>query len=135
VDLESRQSLISVRLQMLCSLFGKRVAEENWDTFKRVYCEGLENFPADALSRGFKKAEQNCERFPSPKLMRDLCGEFISGAYRYNFRPMDARDPETGAPVKAKQDMDTGEMLYRATDCPEGRAFLAKLAELAKRGR
>jgi hypothetical protein len=133
VDREANRTLISVRIQMLMALFGKKVNEEGFESVKRVYCDALEGFDTDAITGGFKKAEQSCERLPSPRLLRDFCGEFSAGgAWRYSYTPSRALDPETKAPVDVKIDPVTKEVLYKAHDCPEGRAFLKKLREIAR---
>lgn len=133
MDREANRTLISVRVQMLIALFGKKVTDDGFESMKRVYCDSLENFETDAISGGFKKAEQGCERFPTPKAMRDLCAECSSsGTWRYNYTPSKAIDPETQKTVDVKIDPVTKDVLYRAEDCPEGRAFLAKLREIAR---
>lgn len=134
MDREANRTLISVRLQMLMSLFGKKVTDDGFESIKRVYCDSLENFATDAISGGFKKAEQNCERFPSARAMREFCTDCsASGLWRYNYTPSKAQDPETKAIVDVRIDPVTKEVLYKAEDCPEGRAFLVKLRELAGR--
>lgn len=42
-------------------------------------------------------------------------------------KPAVGMDPETGEPVNILVDQLTGQHLYKAQDCPEGRAFLASL--------
>jgi hypothetical protein len=132
MDLEARRTLISVRLQMLIALFGKKFSDDGLESVKRVYCDALQNFDDTAITGGFKKAEQTCERFPTPKAMKDFCSESTqSGAWRYNYGKSKALDPETGKEVEVRIDPVTGELLFRAEDCPEGREFLRKFRELA----
>lgn len=76
MSIEDRRSLISIRVQILITLFGKKVSPESQEALVRVFCDGLERFPADSLVRGFTKAEQDLDRFPTPKIMRELCSEF-----------------------------------------------------------
>ena len=133
MDSEAVYSLISVRLQMLIHLFGRKVNEEQLDSMKRVYSETLGRMPLDAISRGFAKAERTCDRMPTPKLMRELCSEFISGGSRYHFGDGWGEDPETKQRVRVKVDQDTGEVLYKAENCPEGREFLATLRRMSRK--
>lgn len=135
MERENVTSLISIRLQMLINLFGRKVNDEQLESLKRVYCETLGRMPVGAITQGFSKAERTCERFPTPKLMRELCGEFIHGTAGYDFREANGVDPETKQPIKVKIDNKTGEILYRAQDCPEGRQFLGLLRELGRKGR
>lgn len=76
MSLEDRRSLISIRVQMLITVFGKKVSLDSLTALTRVFCDGLDRFPVDCLVRGFTKAEQDLERFPTPKVMRELCSEF-----------------------------------------------------------
>jgi len=134
VDKEANRSLISVRIQMLMALFGKKVSDEGFESVKRVYCDALEGFASEAIMGGFRKAEQSCERFPTPKAIRELCSECsVSTLWRYTYNSSKAIDPETKQTVPVKIDPETREILYKATDCPEGRAFLARLRELGKK--
>ena len=131
---DDKRSLIGIRLQMLVDLFGKRVADDSMDALRRVYCDTLEGFPSYAISKGFSKAEQSCEKFPTPKTMREfIAGEVIADTSRYTFRTAKATDPITGEPIEVMLDPETGQRLYRPQDCPEGRWFLAKLKEIARR--
>ncbi len=136
MDREANRTLISVRLQMLLSLFGRQVREDSLESLKRVYCEALENFTTEAITAGFRKAEQTCERLPSPRAMTGFCNESSrSGSWRYSYGNSTALDPETGEPVGVKVDPVTRDILYRAGDCPEGREFLRKFKEMADEGR
>ena len=45
-------------------------------------------------------------------------------------KPSVGMDPETNEPVNIMVDALTGEHMYRATDCPEGRGFIAKMREM-----
>ena|SRR5690348_3569064 len=72
---EDKRSLISIRLQMLVDVFGKRVSSDSMEALKRVYCDALSVFPALTISKAFAHAEQECERFPTPKQMKIFCAE------------------------------------------------------------
>lgn len=132
--MEGRRSLISVRLQMLISLFNKKISSESLEALTRVYCTALENFPERSITQGFNNAEQALERFPTPKILRELCNKFApSNVWKYHFKPGKARDPETGEEVDILIDPDPAagksNQVFRPQDCPEGRRFLAKLKE------
>src|SRR6266568_2111735 len=93
MDLDSRRSLISIRLQMLITVFGKRTNDESLEALKRVFCEALENFPERVIMKGFGKAEQELDRFPTPKAMRTICAEVMPpNTWRYDYKP--GVDPE-----------------------------------------
>ena len=153
LDLEGRRSLISIRLQMLITVFGKRTTDESLEGLKRVFCEALENFPERVILKGFGKAEQELDRFPTPRAMREICGEAMPpNTWRYHYEP--GTDPE-GNPClidpdpdcdhcneprswhpSAKCPMFSGERrkyMYRPQDCEEGREFLKQLAILGSR--
>jgi hypothetical protein len=159
--LEDKLSLISIRLQMLIDLFGKKVSDNGLEALKRVYCDALQNFTKQAISAGFSKVEKNCDRFPTPKLLAYVCQENMpSEAWRYSFSPYEDQDPETGETVsviidpdptcytcreprsshpskRCKQYTKSGlgddRVMFRPQDCPEGRAFLAKLKEISEK--
>lgn len=133
MDKEAVRDLISIRLQMLINLFGRKVNEEQLEGMKRVYADTLDRMPAYAITGGFTKAERSCDRLPTPKAMRELCGECLHGGNGYDFRDAKGEDPETGAAITIKIDAKTGERLYKAQDCPEGREFLAKLREFGRK--
>ena len=122
---ESRWSYAGVRIMMLASVFGRKVTDEMVEVYRTALC----NYPVSVLAKAFAKAEQGLERFPTPKIMRELCnGEMPSTAWKYNLK--DSRDRE-GTPCKI--DPETGEYLYLPQNCPEGRAYLAKMREIAGR--
>jgi hypothetical protein len=161
MDLESKRSLISIRLQMLIDVFGKRVTDEGLEALRRIYCDALENFPEKVICKGFSRAEQTLERFPTPKTLAGICGEAMPPqTWRYDFRPSEDVDPEFGTPVKVLIDPDPNcaqcrapksehptsackeyktsglgddRVMFKPQDCPEGRAFLKKLREIAGR--
>ena len=121
--------LIRIRLQMLMAVFGKRLADEHQGAFYDVYLRNLEKYPVGVLTKAFAKAEQELERFPTPKILREICNsEMPSQTWKYHYK--DATDDE-GIPCKV--DPETGEHLYLPQNCPEGREFLAKLSELAEK--
>jgi hypothetical protein len=117
---------------MLMGLFGKKITDDQLDTMKRVYFEALENMSTEAITGGFKRAEQTLDRFPTPRAMRDLCADCETGGLeRYDYGDSRAIDPGTGQEVAVKIDPITREILYKAEDCPEGREFLATLRRIA----
>ena len=132
MSLEDKRSLIGIRLQMLIDVFGKRVTDEGLEALKRVYGDALEKLPASTISQGFTRAEQECERFPTPKLLKDICSQFMpSSAWKYDYKPgKDANgiacliDPTETGPIR---------FMYRPQDCAEGRAFLANLRKVANK--
>lgn len=75
MDAEAKRSLIGIKLQVLISVFGRRISEDNLEQLKRVYCEAMVSFGPTAIVAAFKHAEQECERFPTPKQMRIFCSE------------------------------------------------------------
>lgn len=120
--------MISIRVQMLAAVFNKKCSDELLSVFK----EAMNRFPIAVLKAAFHRAEQNLDRFPTPKTMLTLCGEACpSDVWRYHYAKLEAQDPETGAPIVARRDPENGDTLYRAGDCPEGRAFLARLRSIA----
>ena len=107
MPVEDRRSLISIRVQMLITLFNKRISDEALSSVVRVFCDGLEHLPSEAITRGFSKAEQELDRFPTPRLMKDICSEFIpTNMWCYDFKPAISRDPETGEQVSILLDPD-----------------------------
>lgn len=123
---------------MLAEVYGKRPKPEQMEALKRVFCDALENLPESAISKGFSKAEQVLERFPTPKAMRELCSEFVPNeAWRRDYKAADGTDPETGDQVRVLIDpapeSPKDRSMYRPQDCPEGRLFLLKLRSLARK--
>lgn len=154
IDLESRRSFISIRIQMLISLFGKKTSDDTLEAIKRVFCDVLENFPQRVITKVFTRAERECERFPTPRQLAILASEEMPGnAWRYNFTKAKRLDPENVMFIDVLIDPDPlcqtcriaksehkkqshsyqgDEVMYRPQDCPEGRAFLAKLKEISQ---
>lgn len=127
-DSRSDAEVIRDRVEMLGGIFGRKVTEPLIAVFQDV----LRGYPVSVLKNSFTKAESQCERMPTPKMMRAICNEEMpSQAWKYQYRPTVDRDG-----IKCWIDPDPPnkheELLYRAEDCPEGREFLAKLGEIAK---
>jgi hypothetical protein len=144
---------------MLCAVFGRRGSEER----KRVFCDALERFPLDVISRAFSIAEQELERFPTPRVMREICQRIApSTSWKYFSRPSEDKDPETGKPVTVLIDPDPNcavcrepkfahptkqctvyhssglgddRVMFSPQHCPEGREFLAELRNIANRAK
>lgn len=129
-DNRTSGEIIRDRVEMLGAVFNRKVTEQ----LIAVFQDTLTGYPVSALKKAFTKAEGQLERFPTPKIMKLMCNEEMpSGAWKYHYRDAEGKDPETGRPIRIKIDPETGEKLYRAGDCPEGRAFLEKLASIAGR--
>ena len=125
--------IIRERIEMLAAVFSRKISEEMIIVFQ----DALAGYPNDVLKKSFTQAERSLERFPTPKMMRSLCNENMpSESWRYHYKETDGTDPETGQPVKIWIDPDPihkgEELLYRADDCPEGRAFLKAFKELCR---
>ena len=76
-SLNETHSLINTRIDMLLSLFNKRLKPDALGATKRVYCEVLEHFPPGIISAAFTKAEREFERWPTPKRMAGVCNEMM----------------------------------------------------------
>jgi len=125
---EVRREYIGIRVQMLGQALGGKMTDEKI----RVFKDALERFPTRVMSVAFTRAEQQLERFPTPKLMQTICGECMpSNSWMYDYKKRESRDPETGRTITVAIDPVTGDQLFRPQDCPEGRAFLNKFRELA----
>ena len=129
-SIDDRRSLIGIRIQMLAAVFNRKSNDE----LERVYKDSLQGFPLTVLGKAFTKAEQELERFPTPKVMRALGNESMpSQAWRYRYGRAESRDPETGMAVQVLIDPENGDQMFLMGDCPEGRAFQKKLTEFKKR--
>ncbi len=132
-DNRNADEIVRARIEMLGGVFSRKVSEQ----MIMVFQEALAGYPKEVLKKAFQHAERELERFPTPKIMRALCNENMpSESWKYNYKEIDGKDPETGRPIKIRIDpapIHKGEeMLYRADDCPEGRAFLAAFREMTK---
>lgn len=115
---------------MLMAVFNRKPSDELVQVFK----ETLGGFSYEALKDAFRKAETELDRFPTPKVMREICcGCMPSRNWRYNFAKGKAKDAETGKEVPCLIDPENGDKLFRPQDCPEGREFLKKFREMAGR--
>lgn len=131
-SVDDRLSLISIRVQMLAAVFNRKTS----DAMVSVYKDALQGYPMPVLGKAFTQAEQTLERFPTPKIMRSLANEAMpSEAWRYRYSKAESRDPETGMVVTVLIDPASGDELFRMNDCPEGRAFAAKLGEFSRSGK
>jgi len=153
-SLDGHDALISLRIRMLAAVFGKKITNDMIEVYQRV----LRRFPIKVLSKAFRRAESDLEKLPTPKILGVMCGEAMpSTMWRYNFTRSQAPNPE-GMLVDVLIDPDpscdvcreprsvhpskrcpdfidkfNAEVMYRPQDCAEGRAFLAKLKEVAGR--
>lgn len=147
MDQQGIESYISVRTGMLATVYGVKENPSRVDVFVRH----LKTVPLETLKKAFDKAEIAFEKMPSPKKVGELCGEFMpSQSWRYNFQPGHDRE---GTPCLLDPDPDCdacrepwskhptltcakpvdklgARYMYKPQDCPEGRAFLAKLREV-----
>lgn len=130
-NLESVEDYIRIRTRKLFSIFNRKKSDELVSVYQRT----LGRVPIQSLNLGFNHAEERCERPPTPKQMLEICNEYRpSESWRYNFVPgVDGDgiavliDPSAASPAER--------FLYRPQDCPEGRAFLARLKEIEKSAR
>jgi hypothetical protein len=126
---------IALKVGLLGSAFGRKINQYQVHIFQRR----LERFSIPALNKAFEYAEDTFEKLPTPNKMAEIAARFHAlqrPSYRYPI--VRVSDPGTGAPIEAKKDPVTGEILYRVTDCPEGRAFLEmrkSLTESKKKSR
>lgn len=127
---ESTADIIRQRVEMLCDIHHKKMT----DGLLVVFVNHLEHFPAWILRKAFARAESELEKFPTPKKMIGLCSELLPSLVNWHspYRPAVAKDPETGKMVNVLVD-SKNEVMFRAQDCPEGRTFLVKLREIAKK--
>lgn len=152
MSVDDRRSLIRIRMLMLIQVLGKRVTDDNLETFLAVYVDSLQGFGQGTLTRAFKRAEQELERFPTPKILKEICNmEAPSNNWRYNFTPGvddngvpclidpdpdcdECREPIRLHPTKkcfTAVDKRQAKFMYRPQNCEEGREFLAKLKEFS----
>lgn len=126
--LEDRESFISIRVQSLAVILGKKLPEELIAVFQKC----LSVFPIHVLSSTFSKAEKSLEKFPTPRRMAELCREEMpSEDWRYQFKP--GVDPH-GVACMIDPDPKCPEekYLYKWHDCEEGRIFMKLLREVAR---
>ncbi len=144
-DDRNQREIIQERIEMLAAVFSKKISAQMIVVFQ----DALERYPKSALKKGFTKAEIGLERFPTPKIMRELCNsEMPSRNWRYNFIPSKdsegtlclldpdpdcnhCREPRSLHPVKGCPGFEGSIYMYRPQDCPEGREFSAKFREIA----
>jgi hypothetical protein len=127
--LQERVDFVTMRVQILAEVFGKKYG----DALVSVYVKHLAAFPIWILTKAFSRAETELERFPTPNVLLHMCGEAQpSGAWRYNFAP--GFDLE-GMPCLIDPDPPTpaDRFMYKPQDCEEGRAFLASIKVIAGR--
>ena len=112
----------------LADAFGKaRVS----DGLKGIWAERLASFDEMVLERAFSFIETNDERFPTVSRCIRICRENVPYKSPYNYEDFRRfRKTKDKDDVTCVMDIENKELLYRAVDCPEGRAFLAKLAEV-----
>lgn len=156
-DNRTDTEIIRDRVEILAAVFNRKINEQ----LILVFQDALRGYPKGALKRAFSKAETELEKFPTVKLMRTLCnGEMPSHAWQYTFTPSEDVDPEFGNTVRVLIDPDPtcsicrepksihplrkcecytpsglgdDRVMFRPQDCPEGRTFLALLAEIARK--
>lgn len=147
MNLQDIESYIGVRTGMLATVYGAKENQARCEVFIRH----LKNVPLSALKKAFDKAEIAFEKMPSVKKVGELCSELMpSQTWRYNFTPGTDKqgvvcliDPDPDCDVcrepwskhpheKCSQVVNKldARHMHKPQDCPEGRAFLAKLAEV-----
>jgi hypothetical protein len=138
------QTIIRERVEMIAAVFSRKISEQ----MVVVFQDALQLYPKGAVKKAFAKAEQGLERFPTPKIMRDLCNaEMPSRGWAYHFLDgKDAngvacrldpdpncdycREPRSLHPRKSCAGFAGSIYMYKPEDCEEGRAYLAKIQEL-----
>lgn len=123
------EEIIRMSLPSLCSVLGKKFSAGLAD----AWVEHLRHFSVNVIKRAFTRMERECERWPSLKVARSICGEEQpSQGYGGRFTQGIARN-EFGENVPVLFDSlgNPKEPLFRATDCSEGREFLALIRKLA----
>jgi hypothetical protein len=122
-----KQELIASWCGRLAEAFSRNVR----DNLVPIWQERLSHFDIEVLKKCFAFIECNDERFPSVARCIRLCRENTPRESDYDYDDK-SRYSQTfdkdGKPCII--DMEKKEMLYRAEDCEEGRAFLAKLKEV-----
>lgn len=110
----------------------KRLAEAFGRIFKpglvRIWQDRLKHVDEPTLQKGFHHIEGHDEKFPSVSRLLEVM-RIVGFKEKTPFYP-EAVDKNG---VKCWVDTENGDYLYRAVDCPEGRKFLEKFAELAKK--
>jgi hypothetical protein len=126
-DDRTPEQIIRERIEFLGAALGRKITEE----LIVVFQDGLKGYPKSVLKRAFGKAEQQLEKFPTPKGMKKLCDEEMpSQGWRYQYKGAFDKDG-----VHCQVDPETGEKMYRPQDCPEGREFLLELRRIAGKGK
>lgn len=149
-NLESIESIISIRTQMLMAVFGKKENADLVSVFKRH----LNRYPTWILGKAFTRAETELERFPTVRWLVGACEQLKpSSVWKYSYK--DSTDDE-GIPCKIDPDPDCdvcrkswsqhphekcsevvdklhAKFMYKPQDCPEGREFLQAMARLAEK--
>jgi hypothetical protein len=101
------------------------------DSLVGIWQENLRSYSEVVLNRAFAFIERNDEKFPSVSRCLRVCRENTPYKSESNYedrrRYSKTKDKE-GVPCII--DMKEKSMMYRAVDCAEGRAFLAKLKEV-----
>lgn len=148
MQLNDVESYIRIKTQALGEIHNRKVTEGMISVFTRA----LHGYPIEALEKGFRIAEEQLERFATPKKMIEICNDQMpSGMWRYTYKSgvgpdgvacLIDPDPDCDTCHKRKSEHPTAHCdfvdnrqsryLYRAVDCEEGRAFLAALAKLAE---
>lgn len=149
-DFNNIRGYVQQRVKMLFAVFNRRESEE----LIQVFQNRLEGFGVTILRKVFDRCETDLEKFPTVKQVLSMCyQEKPPGAWKYNYQETRdkngvlcridpdplcrrCREPKSSHPEgRGCKDFDlepNGELLYKAEDCPEGRAFMAELKRLSE---
>ena len=120
---------IRERVKLLADVLG---AKEPTDGRIMSFQDGLERYCESALRKAFNRAEQELERFPTPKTMKSFCNEESpSESWKYDFKP--GNDNNGNKCLIDPNAEGADRFMYLPQNCEEGKRFLAKLKEIAGR--
>jgi hypothetical protein len=123
----SSENLLIEHIKAWGDLYGRRLGVEAAQRWFEIFS----NVPPAILEEALVKVTAECERFPTPghlsKAIAVVREKYPVPLHSVNMGPL-MRDAKG---TRCHKDLSTGELLYRANDCKEGRLFLLKLAELS----
>jgi hypothetical protein len=115
------------------ALYGRKLKQEAINVWMRLFV----SVPVGVLVIALEDVTTDSERMPTPGHLKKAISAarerlaFRTPPEEYQYRKSMAKDPETGAMVTVLIDpKEQDALLYRAQDCPEGRAFLEKLRSI-----
>lgn len=119
----TKSELIAQWCERLGHAFGRNVK----DTLVRIWQERLAVFTEQVLRAAFYHIEGHDDKFPAVSRCIEVCG-IVAPDRKSPFYPEGVDNRGVKCWIG-----ENGEYLYAANDCPEGRAFLQKLREVARR--